>query len=618
MILTIIYFFLTFLSTHNFHFIILFVKIIFISIFYPSINFSAYFYKFPSLLNLPLAPASPYRNAISSSTLRNLILSHSPYIQWLCTSLQSLSSTVSSIESLGAPSTLKLPLWDKASAEFCFAKSRELLTKPNPACWSSYCSEDFDFDSQDLVKSTEFLENGNHRKSIASCLEFEPKQNGIAKPNNFDYSRENKRLSNSYADGYFDKSKYEEGNQLSYEDELRINELEQNCRKAFLANYPEFHGKDNNRSSGNRLIKETTLNGTHQHKFDLGARPKNEIQPPRQFMGSPRHQPEYRNGHSNGHEHYPYAISNNPIFDEDRVGSDRLQRRKSDADCHQLYQREVAGLESVKNYLDSKKAQQQQTGLNLGFGKLTQNMIQLGKNIAQNTRNFSGIDVASRNGSNHSVPVLQKPNHLDLDPLPNQNGSPTMQRILEPPKLYQNDRKINEIAKNGVLVERLQAFRPRTSSLTETRRAHLKHFRRSFHQTNNDKDSSDDSDSISHSETDIRGRLRMKRRHRRGMRFNFKNQKAAAAAHQNFLHSEVARELSNLELRDKSPTPSSSFLNSLSPPFSTSRNNVTSWPESAPSSSITFTSNSDLDSDSSSEYPEFCNDVLTFPPSPAP
>ncbi|XP_023313266.1 uncharacterized protein LOC106655468 isoform X2 [Trichogramma pretiosum] len=629
---------------------------------------------------------------------------------WLCTSLQSLSSTVSSIESLGAPSTLKLPLWDKASAEFCFAKSRELLTKPNPAYWSSYCSDDMDYDPQDLMKSTEFLENGNghhhndhhnHRKSIASCLEFDQlqqfqqlqqqqqpppppqpqpiKQNGAGKVTgngDYDFPRDNsssgsnnKRVSTSYVDRYFEQPKYDEGDHLSYEDELRINELEQTCRKAFMANYDNNH-----RAAGGGLImnNDTAAKIVSLNKFDLGARPKNEQQ--QQFMGSPRHQ---LNGHSNGHadqqqqqqQQYPYAISNNPIFNDDgnnggRPGLVGLQRRKSDADCNQLYSshqsREVSGLESVKNYLESKKAQQQQSGLNLGFSKLTQNMIQLGKNIAQNTRHLGGggggagmNENSSSNSNGHTKsgggPVLQKPNHLDLKQQSN-GGSPSLQRILDPPKLYQNnDRKLAEIAKTEILVERLQAFRPRTSSLSENRRPHAKNFRRSFHQTSQQEqnDSSDDSDSISHSETDIRGRLRMKRRHRRGMRLNFKNQKAAAARQQqqqlaqnNFLHPDMARR-SNFDLHcdNKSSTSAaSSFLSSLQAMSSRSslttttsatltpqHNNLhhhhqhtASWPESAPSSSITFTSNSDLDSDSSSEYPEFCNDVLTFPPSPAP
>ncbi|CAB0042717.1 unnamed protein product [Trichogramma brassicae] len=629
-----------------------------------------------------------------------------PDIQWLCTSLQSLSSTVSSIESLGAPSTLKLPLWDKASAEFCFAKSRELLTKPNPAYWSSYCSDDMDYDPQDLMKSTEFLENGNghhhhdhhhHRKSIASCLEFDQlqqlqqlqqqqqqpppppqpqpiKQNGAGKVTgngDYDFPRDsgsnNKRVSTSYVDRYFEQPKYDEGDHLSYEDELRINELEQTCRKAFMANYDNNHRA----AGGGGLImnNDSAAKIVSLNKFDLGARPKNEQQ--QQFMGSPRHQ---LNGHSNGHadqqqqqQQYPYAISNNPIFNDDGNNSGRpglvgLQRRKSDADCNQLYSshqsREVSGLESVKNYLESKKAQQQQSGLNLGFSKLTQNMIQLGKNIAQNTRHLGGggggagvNENSNSNGHTKSGggPVLQKPNHLDLKQQSN-GGSPSLQRILDPPKLYQNnDRKLAEIAKTEILVERLQAFRPRTSSLSENRRPHAKNFRRSFHQTSQQEqnDSSDDSDSISHSETDIRGRLRMKRRHRRGMRLNFKNQKAAAARQQqqqlaqnNFLHPDMARR-SNFDLHcdNKSSTSAaSSFLSSLqgmssrsslttttSATLTPQHNNLhhhhqhtASWPESAPSSSITFTSNSDLDSDSSSEYPEFCNDVLTFPPSPAP
>ncbi|CAL7942211.1 unnamed protein product [Xylocopa violacea] len=307
------------------------------------------------------------------------------------------------------------------------------------------------------------------------------------------------------------------------------------------------------------------------------------------------------------------------------------------------YQREVSGLESVKNYLDSKKGQ----GLNLGLGKLTQNMIQLGKNIAQNSRNMEGttskslvtnmrnLDISGQaQTSLRSLNIpIQKPKHLDLNiPLQCQSqismklnltsqktnapSSPSMhQHILEPPKLYQNDNTRKELpAKPDTLLEKMSTvtniYRHRTSSLSENRKPPIKNIRRSFHPTN---DSSEDSDSISHSETDIRSRLRYKRRHKKlshNLRLNFKNKG-------HFLHPETARGFSSIELCGKSPPPSTSFLNSLSPPFS-SRNNLLSWPESAPSSSLTFTSNSDLDSDTSSEYPEFTNDILTFPPSPAP
>lgn len=53
---------------------------------------------------------------------------------------------------MGGPSTtLKLPLWDKASAEFCFAKSRELLTKPNP--WTcSYLNIELDNEDDDKTR----------------------------------------------------------------------------------------------------------------------------------------------------------------------------------------------------------------------------------------------------------------------------------------------------------------------------------------------------------------------------------------------------------------------------------------------------------------------------------
>lgn len=67
--------------------------------------------------------------------------------QSLCSSLLSLSATPStpppslgtSLESLGGSGSLRLPLWDKASAEFCFARSRDLLTK-NPFCMNTVLS----------------------------------------------------------------------------------------------------------------------------------------------------------------------------------------------------------------------------------------------------------------------------------------------------------------------------------------------------------------------------------------------------------------------------------------------------------------------------------------------
>jgi hypothetical protein len=67
--------------------------------------------------------------------------------QSLCSSLLSLSATPStpppslgtSLESLGGSGSLRLPLWDKASAEFCFARSRDLLTK-NPFCMNAVLS----------------------------------------------------------------------------------------------------------------------------------------------------------------------------------------------------------------------------------------------------------------------------------------------------------------------------------------------------------------------------------------------------------------------------------------------------------------------------------------------
>ncbi|KOC67948.1 Tyrosine-protein kinase PR2 [Habropoda laboriosa] len=728
-----------------------------------------------------------------------------PDIQWLCSSLQSLSSTVSSIESLGAPSTLKLPLWDKASAEFCFAKSRELLTKPT--AWTSYMDIEFDAHildnaatKQNLVKSTEFLENGN-KKSGFNCNSMADingklnvfQQNGKMPPvsienSNFDFPREQKRVSTSYVDRYFEQPKYFDddsiptctSDKVSYfgEEKLdkydKINNLEQpgksacylniqeqssvtvnkhnqqlqgkfsNCDQPLKDNVSNFESKCEENASFD-LMKEKSSNfadfaRSKAIKFDssrdkvpnmdLGTRPKisssfsdsskmNAPEFPKKIDMSkarggkvpfvPRNPSQEGKSviygstdsiktnlkvaggsdnsrgnmeavriniqsfrkieqNQNGHEGFPFVISNNPLFIAEsekkespvyssseslRVNFQRL-RRKSDAEANnqmelsskllaEKYQREVSGLESVKNYLDSKKGH----GLNLGLGKLTQNMIQLGKNIAQNSRNIETFTSKSlvtnmRNldisGSTQTplrslnIPI-QKPKHLDLNiPLQCQSqismkvnltsqktnlppSSPSIhQHILEPPKLYQNDNTRKDLPKTDALLEKMSAatniYRHRTSSLSENRKPPIKNIRRSFHPTN---DSSEDSDSISHSETDIRSRLRYKRRHKKlphNLRLNFKNRG-------HFLHPETARGFSSIELCGKSPPPSTSFLNSLSPPFS-SRNNLLSWPESAPSSSLTFTSNSDLDSDTSSEYPEFTNDVLTFPPSPAP
>ena len=741
--------------------------------------------------------------------------------KWLCSSLQSLSSTVSSIESLGAPSTLKLPLWDKASAEFCFAKSRELLTKPT--AWTSYMDIEFDahildnaVTKQNLVKSTEFLENGN-KKGNFSCdsglADINGKLNAFQQSrkvsslsienSNFDFPREQKRVSTSYVDRYFDQPRYFDDDAavalactnekvLYFGDDkydTKMNNLEQPGKSACYSNVQEQGGtlaaanaKHNNQQVSGKfasgcdqqplkdkaasfeaqceesgasfdLMKDKPSNfvefaRSKAIKFDsprekmvnidLGTRPKitssfsdssskmNVIEFPKKMdVPKPRgggkvafvpRNPSQESAKSviygstdsiktnlkvaggsdspranmeamkiniqsfrkieqsqNGHDGFPFVISNNPLFIAEsekkespvyssseslRVNFQRL-RRKSDAEAnnqvHELsskllaekYQKEVSGLESVKNYLDSKKGQ----GLNLGLGKLTQNMIQLGKNIAQNSRNIEAaaskslvtsvrnLDISAQSQMplrSLNIP-MQKPKHLDLNiPLhqcqsqismklnltsqkinnpPPSSPTSLHQHILEPPKLYQNDSTRKELPKTDALLEKMSTvtniYRHRTSSLSENRKPPIKSVRRSFHPAN--EDTSEDSDSISHSETDIRGRLRYKRRHKKlphNLRLNFKNKS-------HFLHPEAARGFSSIELCGKSPPPSTSFLNSLSPPFS-SRNNLLSWPESAPSSSLTFTSNSDLDSDTSSEYPEFTNDILTFPPSPAP
>ncbi|XP_043494078.1 uncharacterized protein LOC122518990 isoform X6 [Polistes fuscatus] len=761
----------------------------------------------------PPPPGHPLPTEHESSNARNELreiqakqCSKKKQATWLCSSLQSLSSTVSSIESLGAPSTLKLPLWDKASAEFCFAKSRELLTKPS--AWTSYMDIEFDAHildnaatKQNLVKSSEFLEHGN-RKSGYNCenaIDINPNHNlkqhngtvsfKMENPN-LDFPREPKRISTSYVDRYFEQPKYfDEDNALScsvdkalrFTDEKsdkfdKMNNLEHSVRSSsYVSNIQEQTSMISNRSGqqlyqNNKvdnceqnlqdktnstnfevareetpnydLLKEKTANldssrskpvkfESQREKIsnlDVGTRPKLSSSfsdsskvniteftkkidiakaraakvtfvPRSNHSGQETKSIVYGSSDSiktnvqtgtsdnsstargnvetvriniqsfrkieqnqNGFDSFPFVISNNPLFIAEsekkespiyssseslRVNFQRL-RRKSDAEANsqvelsskilaEKYQREVSGLESVKSYLDSKKGQ----GLSLGLGKLTQNMMQLGKNISQNSMSNKGmlpnmrkLDLPSQSQvpfRNLNIP-LQKPKHLDLNiPLQSQqqssavklnitqkNNPPTSpsihQHILEPPKLYQNETTRKELPKSELLVEKLTSntnvYRHRTSSLSENRKPPIKNVRRSFHPRN---DSSEDSDSVSHSETDIRSRLRYKRRSKKvphSLRLNFKNKGQ-------FLHPDSARGFSSVELCGKSPPPSTSFLNSLSPPFS-SRNNLLSWPESAPSSSLTFTSNSDLDSDTSSEYPEFTNDILTFPPSPAP
>ncbi|XP_014609610.1 PREDICTED: uncharacterized protein LOC106789690 isoform X6 [Polistes canadensis] len=761
----------------------------------------------------PPPPGHPLPTEHESSNARNELreiqakqCSKKKQATWLCSSLQSLSSTVSSIESLGAPSTLKLPLWDKASAEFCFAKSRELLTKPS--AWTSYMDIEFDAHildnaatKQNLVKSSEFLEHGN-RKSGYNCenaIDINPNHNlkqhngtvsfKMENPN-LDFPREPKRISTSYVDRYFEQPKYfDEDSALScsvdkalrFTDEKsdkfdKMNNLEHSVRSSsYVSNIQEQTSMISNRSGqqlyqNNKvdnceqtlqdktnstnfemareetpnydLLKEKTANlDSSRNKpvkfesqrekisnLDVGTRPKLSSSfsdsskvniteftkkidiakaraakvtfvPRSNHPGQETKSIVYGSSDSiktnvqtgtsdnnstargnvetvriniqsfrkieqnqNGFDSFPFVISNNPLFIAEsekkespiyssseslRVNFQRL-RRKSDAEANsqvelsskilaEKYQREVSGLESVKSYLDSKKGQ----GLSLGLGKLTQNMMQLGKNISQNSMSNKGmlsnmrkLDLPSQSQvpfRNLNIP-LQKPKHLDLNiPLQSQQQSsavklnitqktnpPTSpsihQHILEPPKLYQNETTRKELPKSELLVEKLTSntnvYRHRTSSLSENRKPPIKNVRRSFHPRN---DSSEDSDSVSHSETDIRSRLRYKRRSKKvphSLRLNFKNKGQ-------FLHPDSARGFSSVELCGKSPPPSTSFLNSLSPPFS-SRNNLLSWPESAPSSSLTFTSNSDLDSDTSSEYPEFTNDILTFPPSPAP
>lgn len=596
---------------------------------------------------------------------------------------------------------------------------------------------DVDFDShfldneavkQHLVKSSEFLENGNrdsprpkNPKNPSEQRNHAPNVNGksyCSNPN-LEMPRDVKRVSASYVDRYFDQSNiatyYEEesfnclGRSLETfgNDAPRIenvNNMDETHRSEYWKQYEEISMRRE------RLMQEKVLNNQEMRdrpsesprskaksfdlsesfcNFDLGTRPKVpgsiKLNISREDVEKRLDLQKSRSGvrpnleavrvkiqtyrkseeNKNGHDNYPFLISNNPLFISEpdkkespvyssseslRMNFQRL-RRKSDVEANnqedlsskifaEKYQREVSGLESVKNYLDAKKGQR----FNLGLGKLTQNMIQLGKNIAQNSRNLDLPRMSSLRTDNHglrndgnsgekgnpqipnegtpktSSVKLQKKLVLDLGDLGHSNvpltvpsGNSCSRHILEPSKAHQSDILRKEQLKPEIIIDKVQGtpnvYRHRTSSLSEVRKTTIKGIRRSYHPDN---ESSEDSDSISHSETDIRSRLKFKRRYRKmpqGFKLNFKNNK--------FLNPESARRGTGLELTGKSPPPSTSFLNSLSPPF-VSRNNLLSWPESAPSSSLTFTSNSELDSDTSSEYPEFTQDTLTFPPSPAP
>ncbi|KAG5340237.1 ACKL protein, partial [Acromyrmex heyeri] len=709
-----------------------------------------------------------------------------PDIQWLYSSLQSLSSTVSSIESLGAPSTLKLPLWDKASAEFCFAKSRELLTKSS--VWASYMNIDLNehmldnvATKQNLTNSTKFWENGNRRDHL-KCegvsdvdIKLNVRHQHDKKFNmedlNYGFSREMKRVSTSYVE-HFEQPKYcndettlectsANSERIYFREKkldkyVKINSLEQ-PKLTYSSNIQEQNlsvSVKSNQALQNKLnncglndcnimpfesrydenvdiLKEKMTNfvspcnkpdkfdvARDKTNLDLDIRPKisdttkvnitnftKKINMSKSRAAKMSFMPRKSNQdtntvfglsdniktnmktsgsdssrsnkemikiniqsfrkfeqNQNDHEGFPYIIFNNPIFITEiekkessiyssseslRANFQRL-RRKSDAEANQVelnskilaekYQRKISGFESVKNYLDSKKAH----SLNLGFSKLTQNMVQLGKNITQNSKNLEtplpkllvsnirNLDLSAPSQTSLqslNIPI-QKPKHLDLNiPLQNQSSinaklnlikksnpptSPTLhQHILESPKLYQDDPAKKELSKLDMLTEKFSdaaVYQYRTS-LSESRKLPIKNKRRSFHRRN---DSSDDSDSISHSEANIRSHLRYKRRHKKvphSLRLNLKNRIS-------FLNPDSVKGLSAVEHCGKSPPPSTSLLNSLSPPFS-SKNNFLSWSENVPSSNLTFTSNSDFDSDTSSEYPEFTTDMLIFPPSSA-
>lgn len=66
---------------------------------------------------------------------------------------------------------IRLPLWDKASAEFCFAKSRELLTKPFPSPRVPYNScRDLNDSSNNIHNNYSHIENHMQDLSLGQTL----------------------------------------------------------------------------------------------------------------------------------------------------------------------------------------------------------------------------------------------------------------------------------------------------------------------------------------------------------------------------------------------------------------------------------------------------------------
>ncbi|KAF7269413.1 hypothetical protein GWI33_017563 [Rhynchophorus ferrugineus] len=84
----------------------------------PNKKKSSFSFKFPSVHDSSEKSQTENRRNFSEEALST-------------TDLQKFMSSHSSLDD--PPSTLRLPLWDKASAEFYFAKSRELLSKPFPS-----------------------------------------------------------------------------------------------------------------------------------------------------------------------------------------------------------------------------------------------------------------------------------------------------------------------------------------------------------------------------------------------------------------------------------------------------------------------------------------------------
>lgn len=135
---------------------------------------------------------------------------------------QKLRSSLTSLED-SPSSTLRLPLWDRASAEFCFAKSRELLCKP--------------FLTESQIKPKNIPKRPTYRGSSAphnSCrdLNIMSQQNIV----NNKYSQQQKTLEKKLLDLSLDDTR-----RYHYSSQYRDRTLTKSdsmSRKIYSSNYP--------------------------------------------------------------------------------------------------------------------------------------------------------------------------------------------------------------------------------------------------------------------------------------------------------------------------------------------------------------------------------------------